>query len=223
MSLIYTLPRLFVGSFTLVLPFFPTGTMERVDKEGQVATAYTMARIVSHIPLSRGGPTSLVTYDIHALQVCMHACMPTRLWLPLMLCMLALPDHANPLPVACMRALPGHHLTMRTLYRLHACVSLQERFYFGDSVLPLFLSGVPLLKDRLRLLDDFDNITIAFPDEGAHKRFHEMFSDFPSKDIKPIICTKVRQVQSLYCTVLHITPYSYILHCTCTVLLPYRT
>lgn len=30
-SVIYALPRLFVGSFTLVLPFFPTGTMERVS------------------------------------------------------------------------------------------------------------------------------------------------------------------------------------------------
>lgn len=29
-SIIYALPRLFVSSFTLVLPFFPTGTMERV-------------------------------------------------------------------------------------------------------------------------------------------------------------------------------------------------
>ncbi len=33
-SIIYALPRLFVGSFTLVLPFFPTGTMERVREEG---------------------------------------------------------------------------------------------------------------------------------------------------------------------------------------------
>jgi phosphoribosylpyrophosphate synthetase len=32
-SVIYALPRLFVGSFTLVLPFFPTGTLERVGPE----------------------------------------------------------------------------------------------------------------------------------------------------------------------------------------------
>lgn len=30
-SVIYGLPRLFVASFTLVLPFFPTGTLERVS------------------------------------------------------------------------------------------------------------------------------------------------------------------------------------------------
>jgi hypothetical protein len=31
-SIIYALPRLFIGSFTLVLPFFPTGTAERVGQ-----------------------------------------------------------------------------------------------------------------------------------------------------------------------------------------------
>lgn len=32
-SIIYALPRLFIGSFTLVLPFFPTGTAERVSSK----------------------------------------------------------------------------------------------------------------------------------------------------------------------------------------------
>ncbi|EOX93016.1 Phosphoribosyltransferase family protein isoform 4 [Theobroma cacao] len=68
LSVIYNLPRLFVASFTLVLPFFPTGSFERMEEEGDVATAFTMARILSNIPISRGGPTSLVIYDIHALQ-----------------------------------------------------------------------------------------------------------------------------------------------------------
>lgn len=69
LSVIYALPKLFVSSFTLVLPFFPTGTSERMEDEGDVATAFTLARILSNIPTSRGGPTSLVTFDIHALQV----------------------------------------------------------------------------------------------------------------------------------------------------------
>lgn len=33
-SIIYALPRLFISSFTLVLPFFPTGTAERVRGAG---------------------------------------------------------------------------------------------------------------------------------------------------------------------------------------------
>ena len=91
--------------------------------------------MLSNIPLSRGGPASLIIYDIHA---------------------------------------------------------LQERFYFGDNVLPLFESGIPLLKNRLRKLPDADLVTIAYPDEGAWKRFNKMFGDDWGMQI---ICTKVRDNQ----------------------------
>lgn len=130
LSIIYALPKMFVASFTLVLPFFPTGTAERVEFEGEIATAFTLARILSHVPLCRGGPCDLVIFDIHA---------------------------------------------------------LQERFYFGDNVAPLFCSGVPLLLRELRTLPDGMNVAIAYPDEGAWKRFHWQFESFPE-----IICTKVR-------------------------------
>ncbi|KAL4336137.1 hypothetical protein GQ457_07G017260 [Hibiscus cannabinus] len=130
LSVIYALPKLFISSFTLVLPFFPTGTSERMEDEGDVATAFTLARILSNIPTSRGGPTSLVTFDIHA---------------------------------------------------------LQERFYFGDNILPCFESGIPLLMNRLQQLPDSDKISIAFPDDGAWKRFHKQLQHFPT-----IVCNKVR-------------------------------
>ncbi|KAF7023663.1 hypothetical protein CFC21_048026 [Triticum aestivum] len=130
-SIIYNLPKLFIASFTLILPFFPTGTSERMEDEGDVATAFTLARSLSHIPISRGGPTSLVIFDIHA---------------------------------------------------------LQERFYFGDAILPCFESGIPLLKSRLQELPDSDNIAIAFPDDGAWKRFYKQLQHFPM-----IICNKVRE------------------------------
>eukprot|EP00210_Caulerpa_lentillifera_P007036 g6730.t1 len=116
-SVIYALPRLFVSSFTLVLPFFPTGAHERVESEGEVATAFTLARILSNIPLSRGGPTSLVTYDIHALQVLLQI-----------------------------------NTTSSSL--------LQERFYFGDAVLPLFESGIPLLLDAFTQQPDRDDVRV---------------------------------------------------------------
>lgn len=57
--------------------------------------------------------------------------------------------------------------------------SLQERFYFGDTVLPLFESGIPLVKRKLSSLSDADNITIAYPDEGSWKRFHYQFGEYP--------------------------------------------
>ncbi|KAJ6938914.1 ribose-phosphate pyrophosphokinase 4 [Populus alba x Populus x berolinensis] len=156
LSVIYALPRLFVASFSLVLPFFPTGSFERMEEEGDVATAFTMARILSNIPISRGGPTSLVIYDIHA---------------------------------------------------------LQERFYFGDHVLPLFVTGIPLLKQRLHQLPESDkvrsttmliisvkyglvsdhcDIVVAFPDDGAWKRFHKLLDHFPMvrEDDKRIVRIK---------------------------------
>ncbi|CAN1758943.1 Ribose-phosphate pyrophosphokinase 4 [Linum perenne] len=105
LSVIYALPRLFVASFKLVLPFFPTATFERMDEEGDVATAFTLARILSNIPISRGGPTSLVVYDIHALQQ----------------------------------------------------------------------------------LPDSDKVVIAFPDDGAWKRFHKMLDHYPTEGDKRIV------------------------------------
>ena len=130
-SVIYSLPKMFIASFTLILPFFPTGTAERVDREGEIPTAVTLARILSHIPLSRGGPTGMITFDIHA---------------------------------------------------------LQERFYFGDNITPCFETGIPLLLERLKLLPDADDVVIAYPDEGAMKRFHTFFEDFHE-----VVCTKVRK------------------------------
>ncbi|KAB1207859.1 Ribose-phosphate pyrophosphokinase 3, mitochondrial [Morella rubra] len=64
----------------------------------------------------------------------------------------------------------------------------QERFYFGDNILPCFDSGIPLLKNRLQELPDSDNISIAFPDDGAWKRFHNQLQHFPM-----IVCAKVRE------------------------------
>ncbi|EPS66135.1 hypothetical protein M569_08642, partial [Genlisea aurea] len=131
LSVIYALPMLFAASFTVILPFFPTGSFERIEEEGDVATAFTLARMLSNVPISRGGPTSLVIYDIHA---------------------------------------------------------LQERFYFGDKILPVFESGIPLLKRRLQQLPDADKVVVAFPDDGAWKRFHKLLDHFPM-----VICNKVRE------------------------------
>ncbi|GER44940.1 ribose-phosphate pyrophosphokinase, partial [Striga asiatica] len=131
LSVIYALPMLFCVSFTVVLPFFPTGSFERIEEKGDVATAFTLAWMLSNAPISRGGPTSLVIYDIHA---------------------------------------------------------LQERFYFSDTVLPVFETGIPLLKQRLQQLPELDKIIVAFPDDGAWKRFHKLLDHFPM-----VICNKVRE------------------------------
>jgi ribose-phosphate pyrophosphokinase len=68
LAVIYELPRLSIRSLSVVLPFYPTGTMERVEQEGEIATASTLARMLSATPISKSGPLQIVIYDIHALQ-----------------------------------------------------------------------------------------------------------------------------------------------------------
>ena len=62
-SVMVTLLQSFVKSLTIVLPFYPVGTMERVTKEGEVATANTYAQMFSNLP-SCGRP-SRKYYYIH--------------------------------------------------------------------------------------------------------------------------------------------------------------
>ncbi|XP_071502479.1 uncharacterized protein [Diadema setosum] len=132
LSIIYNMPRYLARSFKFILPYFPTGTMERVDMEGQIATAKVLAMLLSAIPSTARGPAQIVMFDIHA---------------------------------------------------------LPERFYFSDQVIPRLESAIPLLiKEIMAMPDDIQaNLSIAFPDEGAYKRFHPMFEDFPF-----ILCTKIR-------------------------------
>lgn len=67
-AILFELPRYLSKSVTFILPYFPTGTMERVETEGTIATASTMARMISATPLSSKGPCQIIMFDIHALQ-----------------------------------------------------------------------------------------------------------------------------------------------------------
>lgn len=49
-------------------------------------------------------------------------------------------------------------------------LSMQERFYFGDNVLPLFETGIPLLKQRLHQLPDADDVSMVY---NAQKTFFQ--------------------------------------------------
>jgi phosphoribosylpyrophosphate synthetase len=59
----------FAKSLTVLLPFYSTATMERVDidHDGVVPTASTLARLFNGLP-SMGYPIRLMTYDLHTLQ-----------------------------------------------------------------------------------------------------------------------------------------------------------
>lgn len=113
-SVMITLLQSFVQSLTVVLPFYPVGTMERVIQEGQVATANTYAQLFSNLPTC-GKPTRLITYDLH---------------------------------------------------------TLQNRFYLHGNAIASLQTSIPLLISRIKQ----SNIDcIAFPDDGAAKRFGSMF------------------------------------------------
>lgn len=66
-SMMFHLAKLKPKSFRILLPYFPTGTMERSDHEGQVATAHTLAAMLSALPPSGPGPIPIYIWDIHAL------------------------------------------------------------------------------------------------------------------------------------------------------------
>jgi ribose-phosphate pyrophosphokinase len=70
LSVIYAIPHYGARSLTVFLPFFPTATMERVDKKGTIATAKTLMRMLNAIPHCHGsGPAKIIIYDIHSLAV----------------------------------------------------------------------------------------------------------------------------------------------------------
>lgn len=66
-SAVYAIPRYFARSFLVVTPYFLTGTMERVEHEGEIATAMTLARMMSATPSPTVGSTVFMFFDIHAL------------------------------------------------------------------------------------------------------------------------------------------------------------
>lgn len=120
----------FLDSMTILLPFYPTGTMERVLKEGTVATANTMAKMFSHLP-DIGRPARLIVYDMH---------------------------------------------------------TLQNRFYYSDNCLADLRSAFPLL---IEAIEGGQIDCIAFPDDGAEKRFGQYFKKaFP--DMELVVCGKHR-------------------------------
>ena len=68
-SVMHHVAKLRPRSFRILLPYFPTGTMERSDHEGQVATAASLAALLSTLPTSGPGPIPIYIWDMHALAI----------------------------------------------------------------------------------------------------------------------------------------------------------
>jgi len=127
-SVMIVLLQSFIDSLTVVLPYSPVGTMERVTKEGTVATASTYAHLFSSLP-NCGSPTRLMVYDLH---------------------------------------------------------TLQNRFYLHNNAIASLQTTIPLLKSRLK---STPINCVAFPDDGAAKRFADLFTDL---GLQIVICGKTR-------------------------------
>jgi len=103
--------------------------MERVDVEGQVATANTLSRMLMAVPMM----TQIILYDVHA---------------------------------------------------------ESTRFSLREPLIPRPESCIPLLKDELRKLqvNGGEELCIAFPDEGANKRFAPAFAGYELSTCHKIRC-----------------------------------
>lgn len=130
-ALIHAIPRELAQTFTVIVPWFPTGTMERVETRGDVATAASLARLLSVTPHAARGPSQLIIYDIHA---------------------------------------------------------LQNLFYFTDNVHVQLKGCSSLMRTEIHRFPPDCPVSIAFPDDGAHKRFAKSYRDWPT-----IICHKIRE------------------------------
>jgi adenine phosphoribosyltransferase len=70
LSMLMVLPRQFIRSLDIYITYFSVGTMERVDTEGILATAETMARMISCCVESTQHEKPIIhIWDIHALPI----------------------------------------------------------------------------------------------------------------------------------------------------------
>lgn len=121
---LFALVKNTANKIRIIMPYFPVGTSERVERKGETESAHAFAHLISSLPSGRNAKNSVHIFDIHAL-------VEQSLFNP---------DRINA--------------------ELHTATNLLE------------------LKD---------GEAIAFPDDGAAKRFKDIF---PEAD--RIICGKTR-------------------------------
>lgn len=132
-NLLFNLVKNTANKVRLIMPYFPVGTSERVERKWETESAHSFAHIISSLPSGRDAKNSVHIFDIHAL-------VEQSLFNP---------DRINA--------------------ELHTTTGLLE--LYPDEV-------------------------IVFPDDGAAKRFKDIFPDAPR-----IICGKVREGEKRIVTI----------------------
>lgn len=121
---LFNLVKNTANKIRIIMPYFPMGTSERVERKWETETAHAFAHLISSLPSGRDAKNSVHIFDIHAL-------VEQSLFNP---------DRINA--------------------ELHTTTGLLE-------------------------LEEWE--VIVFPDDGAAKRFKDIFPDVPR-----VICGKVR-------------------------------
>ena len=152
------------ASVTVVLPYIPVGTMERIvpGEEGIVPAAATLASMFNGLPFNPG--VRVMTYEIHALPMMFY--------------------YQGQSGLTAHSAIPA---LLRVVGR-RAGAESNDRTELVD-VDTEILDGLSKA-DTVRLGDNADHSRInciAFPDDGAQKRFSGSFEDF-CMDI--VVCAK---------------------------------
>eukprot|EP00939_MAST-03C_sp_MAST-3C-sp1_P002865 g2865.t1 len=138
LHVLITLAESFIEDLIICTPYLPVSTMERVVREGEVATANTMSRILSHLP-PIGRPARVMFYDLH---------------------------------------------------------TLQQRFYLHTNALASMHTAIPLILKEMENDKTLAVDAVAFPDEGAQKRFGKKFGKYPL-----VVCGKKRVGKSRKVTI----------------------
>jgi len=76
------------------------------------------------------------------------------------------------------------------IFDIHA---LQNQFYFSDNILIRLETAIPLLHDAISAkYPNLEDVSVAFPDEGAYKRFHMLFNEEQCGIKEIIVCERRR-------------------------------
>ena len=148
------------ASVTVVLPYIPVGTMERIvpGEEGIVPAAATLASMFNGLPFNPG--VRVMTYEIHALPMMFYYQGQSGL------------TAHSAIPALLKEVGRG---TRNSATSESVDSDMVDVFSDADTV---------LLGDN----KNYSSVNcIAFPDDGAQKRFSESFKDF-SKEI--VVCAK---------------------------------
>lgn len=127
-ALLVALPRQFIRSLTIVVPYLAPSTHERVDQEGVLATVEPVLKMIScPLPMTKTGPPMLLVYDIHALQIRFYPTDSVRL--KLVTAMPLLKQHIDPL--TCTIVFPDDGARKRfhhdfDLYRVVVCNKVRD-------------------------------------------------------------------------------------------------